>query len=537
MEGGAQSEENRVSLEKDKKRRLKTPAQVMALEKFYNEHKYPTEDMKCQLAERIGLTEKQISGWFCHRRLKDKRLLRDEACASGRQDHSSGVIQDRGSGLGQDSCGSTKHGDYRNIDPREVESRRLYRNDVQAAGLTYEHRTHHTETVNDTDKTSSESSSSSQDRLFSQTEDPYDMENSRYITTNGVIAPINANSAKLMGYKPSGYLKVKGELENAAITAVKRQLGRHYREDGPPLGVEFQPLPPGAFESPTRNPIDEPYFAGNSSLPHSPDISGVERQPSLSNRYEVYNSKVSSQDLCMEGAICSSMHGSDYQDKLSHYQLEQKSTVLNHIKPFGKRNSSSDPYEDSAGETSVYNSKRNQRMGSKHGVEGMRIDSVTSHHGRCDGKIESKLHEYDNVSPNIVQRSELFKSQPSNLICNLYGSLDTEERGLSTRMKKVGKVTGKWKGIKECGNQVKLKMHPVNEMTCFALLFIPPLTLKVAKQGRPNLPRQDYVTKATFTEMPTWKYQSKRSVMEMPSSFSEDETAETSSSLELGASS
>jgi hypothetical protein len=27
----------------------------------------------------------------------------------------------------------------------------------------------------------------------------------------------------------------------------------------------------------------EPYFAGNSSLPHSPDISGVERQPSLSN--------------------------------------------------------------------------------------------------------------------------------------------------------------------------------------------------------------------------------------------------------------
>lgn len=34
--GGAQSEENKVSLEKDKKRRLKTPAQVMALEKFYN---------------------------------------------------------------------------------------------------------------------------------------------------------------------------------------------------------------------------------------------------------------------------------------------------------------------------------------------------------------------------------------------------------------------------------------------------------------------------------------------------------------------
>jgi hypothetical protein len=27
----------------------------------------------------------------------------------------------------------------------------------------------------------------------------------------------------------------------------------------------------------------EPYYDGNSSPPHSPDISGVERQPSLSN--------------------------------------------------------------------------------------------------------------------------------------------------------------------------------------------------------------------------------------------------------------
>jgi hypothetical protein len=154
-------------------------------------------------------------------------------------------------------------------------------------------------------------------------------------------------------------------------------------------------------------------------------------------RYEAHNSKLSSQDLYTEGAICSSMHGSDYQDKLPHYQLERKSAVLNHIKTFGKRNSSSDLYEDSAGETSVYNSKKNKRMGSKHGVEGMRIDSITSHHGRCDGKIESKLHEYDNVSPKIVQRREYFKSKPSNLICNLYESIDTEERGLSTRKKKV----------------------------------------------------------------------------------------------------
>ncbi|KAL4344914.1 hypothetical protein AHAS_Ahas11G0226000 [Arachis hypogaea] len=38
--------------------------------------------MKQDLPEELGLTEKQISGWFGHRRLKDKRLLKDEAIVS-----------------------------------------------------------------------------------------------------------------------------------------------------------------------------------------------------------------------------------------------------------------------------------------------------------------------------------------------------------------------------------------------------------------------------------------------------------------------
>lgn len=211
--------------------------------------------MKSQVAEQLGLSEKQISGWFCHRRLKDKRLSRDETCANGRQDRSSGVIQDRASGLGQDSCGSTKHGDHRYVDPREVESRRLSGHDFPAADITREYRSHYTERVGGMDNTSSESSSSLQDRFFTQNDDPYDVETSRYLAHNGVFSPINSRATENMAYKPSGYLKVKGEAENAAITAVKRQLGRHYQEDGPPLGVEFDLLPPGAFESPIMDSV------------------------------------------------------------------------------------------------------------------------------------------------------------------------------------------------------------------------------------------------------------------------------------------
>ncbi|KAG5026932.1 hypothetical protein JHK86_022846 [Glycine max] len=199
--------------------------------------------MKLVLAEELGLTEKQISGWFCHRRLKDKRLMKDEAVANGRQDRSSGVIQDRGSGLGQDSCGSSKHADHRYLDPKEVESHGLYNHEL----------------------------------LFSQGLDPYDMEPSRHLTPNGALPPLNPKGAINMGHKPSGYLKVKGEIEHAAITAVKKQLGRNYLEDGPLLGIEFDLLPPGAFECQTADPANE--------------ISAAKRQPSISSESVVMRKK------------------------------------------------------------------------------------------------------------------------------------------------------------------------------------------------------------------------------------------------------
>jgi hypothetical protein len=224
---------------------------------LFTEHKYPTEELKLAIAEELELTEKQVSGWFCHRRLKDKRLLKEEAnaAANGRQDRSSGVIQDRGSGLGQDSCGSSKHGDYKYLDPKEVESHGLYNRDLSVADMTYGRRNHFSENVSGMDDTSSDSSSFLQDRLYPQGQDPYETEPSRYLAHSKALPPLNPKGTVNMGYKPSGYLKVKGEIEHAAITAVKKQLGRNYREDGPLLGIEFDPLPPGAFECQTEDPV------------------------------------------------------------------------------------------------------------------------------------------------------------------------------------------------------------------------------------------------------------------------------------------
>lgn len=280
------SEDDKALVEKNKKRTVKTRAQVEALEKFYNgifvllysyydlscsslfflwlncyisfvslfspEHKYPSESMKMQVAESIGLTEKQVSGWFCHRRLKDKKLINGENCATGRPDRSSGVIQDRGSGHKQDSCGSTKQGDDRNCETREVESGRLTAKEFSAADLTYERGSHYAGNYNRTDDASSGSSSSLRNMSNNQNGAPLDAAISRHLIPK---FPSEGKGVKPRP-GPSGYLKVKGQVENASITAVKRQLGKNYREDGPPLGIEFDPLPPGAFESSMEDPVE-----------------------------------------------------------------------------------------------------------------------------------------------------------------------------------------------------------------------------------------------------------------------------------------
>ncbi|TKY46695.1 Homeobox protein NANOG [Spatholobus suberectus] len=518
-----QSEENKVSMEKNKKRRLKTPAQLLALENFYNDHKYPTEEMKSELADELELTEKQISGWFCHRRLKDKKLLNDEVCANGRQDRSSGAIQDRGSGLVQDSCGSTKHGDYRYLDPKEVESHGLYNHEFSAADMTYRHRNHHyTENDSATDNTSSENSSSLQERLLPQGQDPYDMETSRHLTPNRTLPPLNPKGANNMGYKPSGYLKVKGEIEHAAITSVKKQLGKHYREDGPLLSVEFDTIPPEAFECQIADLANEAYYVANPALPNSPDVSAVKRQSSLS-RYDSYFTKLSSQDSHMEGGDFGSLHDCDFQDKKPRQHINQRPTFHSLTNPLPRKNSSQDLYVDSVGEASAYNSTKNHRMGTKHGFEGMRSDSASNpsdHYEENNNlavkKTDSLLHGCDNSNLKNVQRSEYVKSKPSNSIHKSQIYLDTEERRLNKKMAKEEKFNG--------DRKVKKQYHDPDGVS---VLSNERMAAKRAKVD----PLEEYDVKQTpVVELEPRK--SQRSAVEIPSSFSEDETAETSSSVD-----
>lgn len=516
-----QLEDNTTSTEKNSKRKLKTPAQLMALENFYNEHKYPTEEMKVELANELALTEKQISGWFCHRRLKDKRLMKGEVCANGRQDRSSGVVQDRVSGLGQDSCGSTKHGEYRCLDPKEVESHGLYNHEVLVADMKYVHRNHCTENDSETDNSSPESSSSLQERYYLQGQDPYDMEPYRHVTPNGALPPLNPT-----GYKPSGYLKVKKEIEHAAITAVKNRLGRYFLEDGPLLNVDFDTIPPGAFEFQTANPVNETYHDANPSLSNSPDDSAPNRQSCLNSRYDLHMNRLSSQDLQMEGGDLGSLHDSDFQDKKSRQLIQQRTNFQDrpiHTNHLPGKNFPVDLNVDSTGEAPSYNGTRNHRIGTKHGVERMRSDSASnpSDHRYHENnpaimKSDPLLHGYNNGNVKTVLRSGYIKSEPSNTMHNSRISMDSEERGLSERMAKEEKFNGTRKIKKEYHESDGVRL-PLRETV-------------VAKRAKFDLLHQYHIKQEPVAEIEPRKTQ--RSAVVLPSSFSEDdETDETSSSM------
>lgn len=256
-----ESEEDKISPE-NKKRRLKTPFQVEGLENFYAEHKYPSEAMKTQLSVQLGLSEKQVQGWFCHRRLKDKRLMKEEASDNGKQDPQNGFVQDYTNGVKQDSSSSGKKVEHQSYltakqagNPQVVNA-----TDYPAAVLASELRDQDLFTVNhdNMEDTFAGSSSASQERSSLHSGNPTEIGAARCLSQNGNRREMEAKRKKNEDFRLDPHLQEN--FEHEAVSAVKKQLGEEYREDGPPLSVEFHPIPPGAFDAPM-----ESYYHGKTN--------------------------------------------------------------------------------------------------------------------------------------------------------------------------------------------------------------------------------------------------------------------------------
>ncbi|TKY71748.1 Short stature homeobox protein 2 [Spatholobus suberectus] len=157
------------------KRQMKTPFQLETLEKAYAVENYPSETMRAELSEKLGLSDRQLQMWFCHRRLKEKKDLPSKK-------------------------------------PRK------------AAALP-------------------DSPAAEEPRLGPEV-------GAEYGSGSGSGSSPFTRS-ELRNVVPRGYYESPQTImELRAIACVEAQLGEPLREDGPILGVEFDPLPPDAFGAP-----------------------------------------------------------------------------------------------------------------------------------------------------------------------------------------------------------------------------------------------------------------------------------------------
>ncbi|KAI3710229.1 hypothetical protein L2E82_40005 [Cichorium intybus] len=196
METGSEGESNRnVNGQSDgskkPKRQMKTPFQLGMLEKTYALEMYPSEATRAKLSETLGLTDRQLQMWFCHRRLKDKKEgTVKKAGGDGESLKSSKLelmVVDRGGGGSDHGSRSRSH--------RESWSR---------------------------SRSASESESESDSSRFKE--------------------PLVHNREYELTQKKMMLRRI--------IDCVEVQLGEPLREDGPVLGMEFDELPPGAFGTP-----------------------------------------------------------------------------------------------------------------------------------------------------------------------------------------------------------------------------------------------------------------------------------------------
>ncbi|XP_047339783.1 homeobox-DDT domain protein RLT2 [Impatiens glandulifera] len=174
--GGSEGEKKLPEGELKVKRKMKTASQLEILENTYAVETYPSETIRAELSEKLGLSDRQLQMWFCHRRLKDRKT---PPVKRQRKDVSSPA---------KDEIVGNEHA----------------------------------------------SGSGSGSGLFPNTEQR---------RTGVALARVSPTMKRY--YEPPQAIS-----ELRAIAFVEAQLGEPLREDGPILGMEFDPLPPGAFGAP-----------------------------------------------------------------------------------------------------------------------------------------------------------------------------------------------------------------------------------------------------------------------------------------------
>lgn len=260
--GGSEGEKKKVQEGEIKvKRKMKTASQLEILEKTYAVETYPSEALRAELSVQLGLSDRQLQMWFCHRRLKERKA--PQPAKRQRKDASAPPL----AGAAVGSSGGV--GD-----------------EMVAGEAGIEHF----------------SGSGSGSSPFGHLE--------RVLPRAGTaVARIAAAEMPAMKryYEPPQAIS-----ELRAIAFVEAQLGETLREDGPILGMEFDPLPPGAFGAPImavaqQKPTIRPYEAKLFEWPDAKLIKGTSR---ALHEYQFLPEQPSVRSDTYERAVPSHYYGS-----------------------------------------------------------------------------------------------------------------------------------------------------------------------------------------------------------------------------------
>ncbi|KAH9296230.1 hypothetical protein KI387_039818, partial [Taxus chinensis] len=523
-------------------------------------HKYPSEAMKTQLSQQLGLSEKQVQGWFCHRRLKDKRLMKEEASDNGKQDPNNGFIHDSANGIKQDFSSSGKKVDHQSYLASKQTGNPQVTNavDYPAAVLASELRDQDLFTVNheNMEDTFAGSSSASQERSSLHSGNPTEIEATRFLSQNGNCHEMEAKSKKNMNCYMDPYFHDNGEHD--AISAVKKQLGEEYREDGPTLSVEFHPIPPGAFDAPF-----EPYYQGKTNVLH--DLHRIPNTVKEQDAGKVFGSQrfqapglpgVRPGYSCIPAGLKFERASPNFEQHSPNFErtplsknesLNGKSarrSVNNHLQGGDSfhvpdLNSSMQMEEDSPGEspssgfaTKSYSSWHNQDKLGRQSSDAYMPLLYGSKNGTIPGKIRTTgkemptSHPYNGVDPyyNASGVNPVINAAIPLVQCGDLPSSQGEDKAHPKKMTKKERVREERRIQREYELALKSKQKLIEKEE---------KRIGREKQMEENK-RQREVTKCqTATEKVSMlKNQTKGHTGEIPTSFSEDDAAGSSSSME-----
>ncbi|KAK6919122.1 Homeobox domain [Dillenia turbinata] len=293
MESGSEEEKKKPpeGCEPKPKRKMKTAYQLDLLEKTYAVETYPSEALRADLSAKLGLTDRQLQMWFCHRRLKDRK-----APPAKRQKNEGAVGTPNSGGIGGD--------------------------DVTGGKLGNEH---------------GSGGSGSGSSPFGHGSGGGEAR--RVAVPRGAV-PMSRIASDVSPMRRYYEPPQQSVIELRAIAFVEAQLGEKLREDGPILGMEFDPLPPDAFGAPLAATVahqrqgGRPYTHGGRALqeyqflPEQPTVRNDPYERVAPSHY--YNSPVEAPSARSSSipASRSFMHGNEQSSSSYSYQGQMPSLNL-----------------------------------------------------------------------------------------------------------------------------------------------------------------------------------------------------------------